>query len=86
MCLPLLKSVNFKELWNTVLKERESGYEHRKPKKKRKTSKKITPTTLKKIETNTKNLFMDTSLSPKIDEKQNIVIKVRTESFEDKSN
>jgi len=28
---------------------------------------------------------MDTELSPKIDEKQNIVIKVRTESFDKKS-
>ena len=75
---------DFKELWNTVLKERETGYEHRKPKKKRKKTKKLTPTTLDKIKTNTQTLFADSSLSPKIDEKQNIVIKVRTESFDKK--
>ena len=75
----------FKELWNTVLKERETGYDHRKPKKSRKKNKKLTPTTLEKIKTDTKTLFADTNLSPKIDEKQNIVIKVRTESFDKKS-
>ena len=42
-------------LWNTVLQERETGYEHRRPKKK---NKKITKS-----------------------EAENIVIKVRTESF-----
>ena len=40
---------------------------------------------IEKIKTNTKTLFADSSLSPKIDEKQNIVIKVRTESFDNKS-
>ena len=74
----------FKKLWNTVLKERETGYQHRKPKRKKKI-KKLTPTTLDKFKTDTKTLFADTNLSPKIDEKQNIVIKVRTESFDKKS-
>ena len=74
---------DFKELWNTILKERISGYEHRKPKKKnKKKSKKLTPTTLKKLETDTKILFFDTNISPKINEHQNIIIKVRTESFD----
>ena len=50
-----------------------------------KKNKKLTPTTLDKIKTDTKILFADTNLSPKIDEKQNIVIKVRTESFDKKS-
>ena len=49
----------FKELWDTVLKERETGYEHRKPKKKRK--KNLTPNTLDKIKKDTKNLFMETN-------------------------
>ena len=75
---------DFKDLWNTILKERETGYEHRKPKKSRKKSKKLTPNSLQQLETNTKTLFMDTTISPKIDEKQNIVIKVRTESFDKK--
>ena len=75
----------FKDLWNTILKERETGYEHRKPKKSRKKAKKLTPNSLQKLETDTKNLFIDTNMSPKIDEKQNIVIKVRTESFDKKN-
>ena len=71
---------DFKELWNTILKERESGYEHRKPKKKKK--KKLTPTSFEKMKNETINLFAGTNLNPKIDENQNIIIKVRTESFD----
>ena len=52
------------DLWNTVLKERIEGYEHRKPKKKKKT-KKLTPTSLNKLEEKTKSLFIDSKLSPK---------------------
>tara|TARA_B100001093_G_scaffold520387_1_gene615349 strand:+ start:4735 stop:6108 length:1374 start_codon:yes stop_codon:yes gene_type:complete len=73
---------DFKELWNTILKERETGYEHRRPKKKKK--KKLTPTSLEKIKNETINLFAGTNLNPKIDENQNIIIKVRTESFDKK--
>ena len=72
----------FKELWNTILKERETGFEHRKPKKRTKTKKKLTPNSLTKLQTDTKILFMDSNLSPKIDKQQNIVIKVRTESID----
>ena len=72
----------FKKLWNIILKERESGFEHRKPKKRGKTKKKLTPNSLNKLKTDTKTLFIDSNISPKIDEKQNIIIKVRTESFE----
>ena len=72
----------FKELWDTILKERETGFEHRKPKKRIKTKKKLTPNSLTKLKTDTKILFMDSNISPKIDEKQNIVIKVRTESID----
>ena len=75
----------FKELWNIILKERETGFDHRKPKKTRKKTKKLTPNSLEKFKTDAKTLFADTNLSPKIDEKQNIVIKVRTESFDKKS-
>lgn len=73
-----------KELWDTVLKERETGYSHRKPKKSRSKSKikKLTPNSLLKLETETKNLFLNSTISPKIDTNQNIVIKVRTESFD----
>ena len=73
-----------KDLWNTVLKERIEGYEHRKPKKKKKT-KKLTPTSLNNLEKKTKSLFIDSELSPKIDNNQNIVIKIRTESFDNKN-
>ena len=40
------------------------------------------------LEENTKNLFASCDLidSPKIDKNQNIVIKVRTESFDKKTN
>mgnify|MGYP001183996402 CR=1 FL=1 len=75
-----------KSIWNTIEKERVEGYEHRKPKSKRK--KKLTPTSLSKLEQNAKNLFATCDLidSPTIDKNQNIVIKVRTESFDQKSN
>lgn len=74
-----------KSIWNTIEKERVEGYDHRKPKSKRK--KKLTPTSLSKLEQNAKNLFATCDLidSPKIDKNQNIVIKVRTESFDQKS-
>ena len=64
----------FRELWDTILKERVSGFEHRKPKKNKK------PPKLKKADDDSKILFVDMNLSPKIE--QNIVIKVRTESFD----
>lgn len=74
-----------KSIWNTIEKERVEGYDHRKPKSKRK--KKLTPTSLSKLEQNAKNLFASCDLidSPTIDKNQNIVIKVRTESFDQKS-
>ncbi len=74
-----------KSIWNTIEKERVEGYDHRKPKSKRK--KKLTPTSLSKLEQNAKNLFATRDLidSPTIDKNQNIVIKVRTESFDQKS-
>ena len=74
-----------KSIWDTIEKERVEGYEHRKPKSKRK--KKLTPTSLSKLEEKAKNLFATCNLidSPKIDKNQNIVIKVRTESFDQKS-
>ncbi len=74
-----------KSIWDTIEKERVEGYEHRKPKIKRK--KKLTPTSLSKLEQNAKNLFATCDLidSPTIDKNQNIVIKVRTESFDQKS-
>ena len=75
-----------KSIWDTIEKERISGYEHRKPK--RKTKKKLTPNCLIKLEDDTKSLFANCNLidSPKIDKNQNIVIKVRTESFDQKTN
>tara|TARA_B100000925_G_scaffold253835_1_gene206452 strand:+ start:1065 stop:2438 length:1374 start_codon:yes stop_codon:yes gene_type:complete len=74
-----------KNIWLTIEKERISGYDHRKPKSKRK--KKLTPTSLGKLQEKAKNLFATCDLidSPTIDKNQNIVIKVRTESFDQKS-
>ena len=72
---------DFKNLWDTVLKERESGFEHRKPKRKN-VKKKLTPNSLKKFKTDTKKLFIDSNISPTIDKQQNVVIKIRTESFD----
>jgi len=71
-----------KSIWDTILKERIEGYDHRKPKSKKKN--KLTPTSLKKKEETTKTLFANCDLidSPKIDKNQNIVIRVRTESFD----
>ena len=69
-----------KEVWDTILKERISGYSHRKPKSYKK--KKLTPTSLAKFEENTKTLFLDTNIQPKIDSNQTVIIKVRTESFD----
>jgi putative phage-type endonuclease len=66
----------FRELWDIILKERVSGYEHRKPKK----NKNKKPPKLTNVDDDTKILFVDMNLSPKIE--QNIVIKVRTESFD----
>ena len=34
------------------------------------------------LEENTKTLFIDSNINPEIDKNQNIVIKVRTESFD----
>jgi putative phage-type endonuclease len=73
---------DLKKTWDTVLKERETGYEHRKPKKRKKKSTKLTPKTLEKLKTDTQELFKDSSLSPNIGEHKNIIIKVRTESFD----
>ncbi len=75
-----------KGIWDTIEKERIEGYDHRKPKSKRK--KKLTPTSLDLLQEKTKNLFAKCNLidSPKIDKNQNIVIKVRTESFDKKTN
>ena len=55
------------------------------PKQKKK---KLTPNSLSILEEKAKNLFASCDLidSPKIDKNQNIVIKVRTESFDQKTN
>ena len=71
-----------KNVWDTILTERKTGYEHRKPKKRKKKIKNLTPNSLNKLEENTKSLFKDTSISPKLDNNKNLIIKVRTESFE----
>ena len=42
----------------------------------------VSTNVLSNLEKNTKTLFMDTNIDPEIDKNQNIVIKVRTESFD----
>jgi hypothetical protein len=69
-----------KNVWDTILKERETGYEHRKPKKRKKKIK-TSPNTLKKQKEETKDL-LNLSVSPVVN-KGNLVIKVRTQSFEE---
>tara|TARA_B100001123_G_scaffold134668_2_gene156272 strand:+ start:294 stop:1670 length:1377 start_codon:yes stop_codon:yes gene_type:complete len=66
------------DIWNIILKERETGYDHRKPKKQK--AKKLTPTTLSKLEENTKKLFQNSNIDSSIDKNQNLVIKVNTET------
>ena len=72
---------DIEEIWNTILKERKTGYDHRKPKSKRK--KKLSPKSLEVFTNNTLETFKNTKINPQIDKNQNIVIKVRTQSFED---
>ena len=77
-----LYELEFKELWNTILKERKTGYDHRKPKRKSKKSKNLTPNSLENLKNKTKKLFTNTEVNTNIDNKsKNIVIRVRTESF-----
>lgn len=73
---------NLKNCGIQYLKERETGYDHRKPKKKRKKSKNLTPNSLENLKNKTKKLFTNTEVNTNIDNKsKNIVIRVRTESF-----
>ena len=68
------------KIWEIILKERKTGYDHRKPKRHRQ-KKKLTPNSLEKKEKSIKNLFKNSNMNTKIDKNQNIIIKVRTESF-----
>ena len=65
------------ELWNIVLKERKTGYDHRKPKKRQKKSKKLTPNSLQKRDKNIKKLFENSPMNTKIDNQQ-IIINIPT--------
>ena len=68
-------------IWNIILKERKSGYEHRKPKKRKKKKDNLSPNSLNKKKEDTKDL-LNLPDSPIVD-KGNLVIKVRTQSFEE---
>ena len=71
---------DIKEIWKIILKERKTGYDHRKPKKRKK---KLSPKSFEIFKTETDNLFKNEKITPEIDNKsQNIIIKVRTESFD----
>jgi len=70
------------DIWTTILKERETGYEHRKPKKKERRQKK--KDTIDDLNKKKANIKIDLNLldSP-IVKTGTLVIKVRTESFEE---
>lgn len=71
----------FKKVWDTILKERTEGYEHRKPKR-RQAKKKSKPI----ININEmKKLLTDIPDSPKI-ATNNVIIKIRTQSFGESTN
>ena len=63
---------SFIKIWNTILQERKTGYEHRRPNKRGKKVKKIN----NKSETDIKNLFPNLPDSPKMN-KGNIIINGR---------
>jgi len=68
-----------KNCWDTILKERITGFEHRKPKKRnKKSTKKLTPNSLQKLHNDTQKLGFDDNSSI---ENGTIVIKIRTQSF-----
>ena len=70
--------LNVKDCWDNIVKERVTGYDHRKPKKKTKKNKKLTPTSLQKLHDNTKELGLQNNSSI---ENGTVVIKIRTQSF-----
>ncbi len=70
------------ETWNTILKERKTGYHHRRPNQKKRKKKKIVKLDeLKETSAKTKEL-LNLQNSPSI-KNNTLVIKVRTQSFED---
>ena len=70
---------DFKKLWDTILKERESGYEHRKPRKRKK--KQVPIIDMTEVNENMKLLFAELPDTPKVVNNTPIV-KIRTESFD----
>ena len=73
-----------KNTWDTILKERKEGYDHRKPNQKKRKKKTIKLEDLKENTTKTKEL-LNLQNSPSI-KNNTMVIKVRTQSFEDSNN
>ena len=71
-----------KDCWDNIVKERVTGYDHRKPKKKTKKKKKLTPNSLQKLHENTKELGLQNNSSI---ENGTVVIKIRTQSFSDET-
>ena len=69
----------FKKVWDTILKERESGYEHRKPRKRKK--KQVPIIDMTEVNENMKLLFAELPDTPKVVNNTPIV-KIRTESFD----
>ena len=69
------------DIWETILKERVDGYEHRKPKKRTKT-KKLSPKSIKVLNTKITKLFPNKVNCANKNEPA--IIKIRTESFDKK--
>ena len=74
---PLLQNT-----WDTILKERVEGYQHRKPKKKS-NKKKLSPKSIEKLNTKVTKLFPNNA---EIKNSSTPIIKIRTESFDKNKN
>tara|TARA_X000000950_G_scaffold287595_2_gene400600 strand:+ start:160 stop:1581 length:1422 start_codon:yes stop_codon:yes gene_type:complete len=66
------------DTWDTILKERVEGYDHRKPKKKT-SKKKLSPKSIEKLNTKVTKLFPN---KVEIKNSSTPIIKIRTESFD----
>ena len=71
-----------KDTWNTIIKERKTGYDHRKPKKNKKRNKKKVKLDDLNFQKNNAKELLHLTKSPSI-KNNTLVIKVRTQSFED---
>ena len=73
---------DIKKCWDTIIKERVSGYDHRKPKKRiKKSSNNISPKSV--IKNLNENNNLNILINQPIIQNNTVIIKVRTQSFEE---